>query len=511
MEEGNGYSATVVQASLMTVAAVFVGLLLIRKLKARKRLPPGPTPWPVVGNLPLLGPLPHWSLAELAKQYGPLMSMRLGSINYIIVSSSKYAEEVLKTNDIVWASRPRMSQGDLLCFGSNDIAYSPYGPRWRYARKVFTLELLTTKRLADFQKSRRKEVLSALNAVVDECAGGRAVRMDLVLGKMIMTLVSRMLLNEGKLGAQTEALKDSDDFQEVVKELFELLGVFNLGDYIPWLDRFDLQVYKKRMRIAAQKIDGFLQGIIDDHIENHKLQTSENQEYVQDIVDVLLTRPRDADGQNLTHVEMNGIMEDVMFGGTDTSTNTIEWALSELIRNPQVLQRAQEELDFTVGRERIVDESDIPNLPYLKAVVKETFRLHPVAPLLVPHESTDVCKVGGYAIPAKTRLFVNLHAIHKDPEVWKRPLDFFPERFLTQDNGTDFDLLPFGSGRRCARGRIWAWFRSIPSSLFCFTLATGGCLESRRSKTWTRVRDSASLSRRNFLCMQLPFLGYQGM
>ncbi|KAL3691469.1 hypothetical protein R1sor_005120 [Riccia sorocarpa] len=460
MEEGHGHSVTG-QLSFFTAAAVLLGFLLIKIRAARisKRLPPGPTPWPVVGNLPLLGTLPHVCFAKLAERYGPLMTMRIGSVNCLIVSSAKYAEEVLKTNDRIWATRPRTSAGELLLYGSSDISSMPYGQRWRYARRIFTLEVLTNKKLAEFQKSRQRIVRRTLNTMLDECAGGGAVRVDLVLSKMIMTVVSNMLMNKGSLSAKAEAVKDSDDFQQSIKDLFELLGVFNIGDYIPWLNGFDLQGYNKRMRVTAKKIDEFLQGIIDDHLERHKLrkQTGANEEdYVQDLVDVMLTRPTDDDGQTLTREEIKGIMENVLFAGTDTSADTVEWALSELIRNPRVLQKVQEELDSKVGRERLVEESDIPNLPYLQAVVKETFRLHTVAPLLVPHESTEPCTIGGYEIPAKTRLFVNLHVIHRDPERWEKPLDFYPERFLKQDkdvNGTDFDLLPFGTGRRMCPGK----------------------------------------------------------
>ncbi|KAL3694283.1 hypothetical protein R1sor_007934 [Riccia sorocarpa] len=461
MEEGRGHSVTGLQLSFFTAPAVFLGLLLIKILAARisKRLPPGPTPWPVVGNLPLLGTLPHVSFAKLAERYGPLMGMRIGSVNCLIVSSAKYAEEVLKTNDRIWAARPRTSASELLLYGNSDISSMSYGHRWRYARRIFTLEVLTNKKLAEFQKSRRRIVLGTLNTMLDECKGGRAVRVDLVLRKMIMTVVSKMLMNKADLSAKVEALKDSDDFQDNIKDFFVLLGVFNIGDYIPWLNGFDLQGYNKRMRIAAKKIDEFLQGIIDDHLERHKLRKqsgANDEDYVQDLVDVMLTRPTDDDGRKLTLEEIKGIIENVLFAGTDTSADTVEWALSQLIRNPRVLQKLQEELDSKVGRERLVEESDVPNLPYLQAVVKETFRLHTVAPLLAPHESADACTIGGYEIPAKTRLFVNLYVIHRDPERWEKPLDFYPERFLEQDkdvNGTDFDLLPFGTGRRMCPGK----------------------------------------------------------
>lgn len=141
-------------------------------------------------------------------------------------------------------------------------------------------------------------------------------------------------------------------------------------------------------------------------------------------------------------------------GGTDTSTLTTEWAMSELIKKPSTMEKMKAELDNVVGKQRMVKESDIANLKYLQAVVKETFRLHPVAPILIPHLSMQDCEVSGYHIPARTRLYVNVYAIARSLNVWDRALEFDPERFMQSDGqnvdvrGNDFRILPFGSGRR---------------------------------------------------------------
>lgn len=149
-------------------------------------------------------------------------------------------------------------------------------------------------------------------------------------------------------------------------------------------------------------------------------------------------------------------MQNMFAGGTDTSTVTMEWAMSELIRNPHILQKLKKELDTVIGKDRLVRESDIANLKYLQAIIKEVFRLHPVGPLLVPHESTHDCEVAGYQIPAGTRLYVNTYAIGRNPKAWERPLEFDPERFMSGPEidvkGQDFRLLPFGSGRRGCPG-----------------------------------------------------------
>ena len=147
--------------------------------------------------------------------------------------------------------------------------------------------------------------------------------------------------------------------------------------------------------------------------------------------------------------------------GTDTSASIIEWALAEMLKNPNILKRAQKEMDEAVGRQRLLVESDLPKLPYLEAICKETYRMHPSTPLSVPRVSTEACQVNGYYIPKNTRLNVNIWAIGRDPNVWANPLEFNPERFLSGKNarvdpsGVDFELIPFGAGRRiCAGYRV---------------------------------------------------------
>jgi cytochrome P450 len=148
-------------------------------------------------------------------------------------------------------------------------------------------------------------------------------------------------------------------------------------------------------------------------------------------------------------------LQDILSAGVDTSSSTVEWALAELITKPTVLEKLQAEIDSYVGNARSVEERDLAHLPYLDAVVKETFRLHPPAPLLLPHESIEPCNLLGYNIPSKTRRWVNVWAIGRDPAEWETPLEFLPERFVGSEidaRGQDFRFLPFGSGRRMCPG-----------------------------------------------------------
>lgn len=161
------------------------------------------------------------------------------------------------------------------------------------------------------------------------------------------------------------------------------------------------------------------------------------------------------EGMHSLIVKCNICFQDIFITGMDTSAAAVEWVLSELIKHPEMMKKLQKELDAVIGLDRMVEESDLDNLEYLNMVIKETFRLHPVAPLLLPHESMEDCVVDGYHIPKASRIIVNTWAIGRDPNVWAEAEKFQPERFLGSDidlRGRNFQLIPFGSGRRGCPG-----------------------------------------------------------
>lgn len=155
------------------------------------------------------------------------------------------------------------------------------------------------------------------------------------------------------------------------------------------------------------------------------------------------------------------IVQSLILGGNDTTVVTLTWALSLLLNNHHVLKKAQDELSIHVGNNRQVEESDIKNLIYLQAIVKETLRLYPALPLSAPREAMEDCTIDGFHILAGTRLIVNLWKMHRDPSIWANPSEFIPERFLNENanlevKGQDFEFLPFGSGRRKCPGISFA-------------------------------------------------------
>ncbi|KAL2623148.1 hypothetical protein R1flu_003353 [Riccia fluitans] len=219
-----------------------------------------------------------------------------------------------------------------------------------------------------------------------------------------------MLMNEQNLTKSPNERKISEDFHQAVKDAFQLLESFYVGDFLPWLDWLDPQGLKKKLSSVSKKCDTMWQGILDDH--KRKLEAARGDQATdgskseeQDIVDALLTRlVDDDDGENLTEVEMKALIMNIIFAGTDTTSNALQAVLGELLKNPSIMEKAQAEMDSVVGRKRLVEESDLPNLPYLNAIVKENFRLHPPGPILIPHMSTEDSKILGYEIPAGTTL-----------------------------------------------------------------------------------------------------------
>ncbi|KAK3157316.1 hypothetical protein QOZ80_2AG0119230 [Eleusine coracana subsp. coracana] len=446
--------------AILLVGAFFLaGVCHRRGCHGRKyNLPPGPRPWPVIGNLNHIGTLPHLSLHILAKRYGPFMSLRLGSVPVIVGSSVDAARFFLKTHDTAFLDRARTAVGRYTLYNCSNMSWSPYGPYWRQARKLWQAELFSAKCLMSQEHVRVEEVRAMLRDlwVASSSAGSRnAVTLRDHLLMVSLNVVSRLVQGKKYISEERpDTGTTPKEFRWMIDELFVLMGVLNIGDMIPWLNCLDLQGYIRRMKRVSKMFDGFLEHVLDEH--NERRQREGKEFVVLDMVDQLLQL---ADDQNLeVPIHRDGVKAftlDLIAGGTETSAVTVEWAMSEILRKPEVLAKATEELDRVVGRSQLVTEADIPNLRYLEAIVKEAMRLHPVAPLLVPRLSREDTSVGGYDIPTSTRVLINVWAIGRDPTVWEAPTEFRPERFLGSNvdvKGQHFCLLPFGSGRRMCPG-----------------------------------------------------------
>ncbi|XP_077230347.1 trimethyltridecatetraene synthase-like [Tasmannia lanceolata] len=436
-------------ASLIFLLSAFSGHFRRRKLN----LPPGPKPWPIIGNLNLIGSLPHRSIHQLSLKYGPIMKLQFGSFPVVVGSSVEAAKLFLKTHDLTFVCRPKAAAGKYTTYNYSNIAWAPYGPYWRQARKICLMELFCTRRLESYQYIRVEETHSLMFRLF--VASRKAILVKEHLSTASLNIISRMVL--GKTYTDESKSKNqiitSEELKKILDEWFLLNGVLNIGDSIPWLSFLDLQGYVKRMKSLSKKFDRFLEQVLDEH--NAKREGVKD--FIpKDMVDVLLQL---ADDPNLdVKLSRNGVKaftQDLIAGGTESSALTVEWALSELLKQPHIFEKATKELDKVIGKERWVEEKDIPDLPFVDAIMKETMRLHPLAPMLAPHLAREDSVIDGYDIPAGTRVFVNVWTIGRDPTIWDAPEEFHPERFIGKDidvKGQDFELLPFGSGRRMCPG-----------------------------------------------------------
>nr|WMZ41149.1 cytochrome P450 family 75 subfamily B polypeptide 2 [Ipomoea batatas] len=438
-------------AWLSTIALI----LLAKHLHRRKvHLPPGPKPWPIIGNLNLIGSLPHRSIHDLSQKYGPIMQLQFGSFPVVVGSSVEMAKIFLKTMDINFVGRPKTAAGKYTTYNYSDITWSPYGPYWRQARRMCIMELFSAKRLDSYEYIRSQELKSILAQLYNVSSARQPILLKDYLSTLSLNVISRMVLGKSYLNESEGAIVSPNEFKKMLDELFLLNGVLNIGDSIPWIDFLDLQGYIKRMKALSKKLDRFLEHVLDEH---RNVRPARGDGFVaKDMVDLLLQLADDPSLEvKLERHGVKGFTQDLLAGGTESSAVTVEWAISELLKKPEIFKKATDELDRVIGQKRWVEEKDMPNLPYIQAIVKETMRLHPVAPMLVPRQCREDCKVAGYDIPEGTRILVSVWTIGRDPTLWDNPNEFIPDRFIGKDidvKGCDYELLPFGAGRRMCPG-----------------------------------------------------------
>ncbi|PKA49746.1 Flavonoid 3'-monooxygenase [Apostasia shenzhenica] len=424
-------------------------------------LPPGPTGWPVLGNLLQLGPKPHETLYALSKIYGPLFRLRLGTVDVIVPCSAAVAAKILR-NDANFSNRPTNSSVKHLAYNHQDLIFTQYGPRWRMLRKLCALQLFSPKAMEDLRPVRASEVKSMVQKLA---AAGREVQMvDMsheisacATNALSRVVVGRRVFDHGE---------EAKEFKDMIEEAMNLSGAFNIGDFVPGIGWLDLQGLVTRMKKIHKKFDEFLDKVIADHRVtpmNKEMADGDAGSSHNDLLSVVLEQVKEntlGERVALKDQDVKPLFQNMFAAGTDTSSNTVEFVIAELIRHPSLLARAQQELDAVVGRSRLVSEHDLPNLPFLYAVVKETFRHHPAAPLSLPRLVSEDCEVDGCLIPAGSTVLVNIWAIGRDPVAWPDdPLAFRPDRFLdggrhkdVDVRGSDFELIPFGGGRRICAG-----------------------------------------------------------
>ncbi|KAM0848064.1 hypothetical protein ACQ4PT_054618 [Festuca glaucescens] len=417
-----------------------------------ERPPPSPpSKLPLIGHMHLIGSDPHVSLATLAAKHGEsgLMLLCLGQVLNLVVSTPHAAEAVLRTHDHVFANRPHNAFADTLLDGA-DIAFAPYGEFWRQMRRLLTTHLLSARKVLSLRHGREEEVRLVIAKIQDAETAGAAVDMTKLLSTYTndtacRTVSGKFFREEGR----------NELFREVIDGNVAAFGGFNPQDYFPSLAKVDMlsRVLFSKMQRLRKRWDELLDRIIDDHASKASLQ-QQQEDQDADFVDVLLSRQHE---YSLTRQHIKAILIDMFVAGTDTSYVVLEFAMAELMRKPHLMAKLQAEVRDKIPKDQqMFTEDDLGRMPYLKAVLKETVRLHPPLPLLLPHLTVEKCLIDGLTIPAETRVIINVWAIGRDARSWEDADRFMPERFESAAaldfKGRDFQLLPFGGGRRICPG-----------------------------------------------------------
>ncbi|RWW02295.1 hypothetical protein GW17_00034630 [Ensete ventricosum] len=489
-------------SSLPLLASLLIPLFLLfaslswRWTKSvRKNHPPSPPSFPIIGHLHLIAKLlPHRALAAIAAARGPVVLLRLGSRPVLLVSSAPAAEECFTAHDVTFANRPNLLVPQILGFVCTTMGWTPHGPYWRDLRRIYAVQLLSSAALRSSSDLRTRAVRSLAKGLFlepgySEPDGPRRVEMKSRFFNLAYDVMMGMVAGT----PEEESAEERQRFQEIVKETSAVSGAANVADFFPALRRLGRRGQDRKLARLQQGRDALIEELIDRHRVRRRRSGSKEEAAVAigngdkggaTMIDVVLSL-RESDPGTYTDLTIKGLIsvrlvsslflimrlrtsprfdsrlkctdgrrEELLAAGTDTSAVTMEWAMSLLLIHPEVLHAARAELDAKIGQGRIAEEEDIPDLPYLNCVITETLRLYPSVPLLVPHESSQDCTVGGYDVARGTMLLVNAWAIHRDPNTWDDPQEFKPERFQCEEAKEEAGLrmLPFGAGRRKCPG-----------------------------------------------------------
>ncbi|KAG2238498.1 hypothetical protein Bca52824_092290 [Brassica carinata] len=392
------------------------------RTKLKLKLPPSPPfALPIIGHLRLLKPPLHRVFLALSQSLGgaPIFSLRLGNRLVFVVSSHSIAEECFTKNDVVLANRPHTVASKHVSYDYTTMVTAPYGEHWRNLRRIGAVEIFSAHRLNKFLSIRQDEVRRLIVRLARNSSHEFVkVEINSMFSDLTFNNIIRMVAGKRYYGDASEENSEAKLVRQLIADLMNIFGAGNAADYVPilrWVTGFE-----KRVKELAGRFDEFLQGLVDER----RSAKEKGNMMIDHLLSLQETQP-----EYYTDCTIKGTILSLILAGTDTSAVTLEWALSSLLNHPERLRKAREEIDSKIGLDRLVEESDISNLPCLQNIVSETLRLYPAGPLMVPHVASEDCKVGGYDMPRGTTLLVNLWAMHRDPQLWDDPETFKPERF----------------------------------------------------------------------------------
>ncbi|KAL2529616.1 Cytochrome [Forsythia ovata] len=438
---------------LLVLPLVFFMILKYLIFNPHQKSPPSPLALPIIGHLHLIRNSLHQSIAALSSRYGPIFSFRFGCKSFVVVSSPSAIEECFTKNDIVFANRPRCISGDRLTYNYVSLVWSPYGHFWRILRRLTVVELFSSHSLQQSAKIREEGLQSLLRVLFNSSKNGtERVDLNYLVSAFSFNVMMRVIA--GKWFIEQEEI-GTEVGKQIVKEIkgtfFSSLSL-SVCDFFPVLRWIGYKGLEKNLISLHKKRDDYFKVLIDEVQGNDTRFSDFTREKKNTLIKTLLSL-QESEPDLYTDDVIKSIILVLFVAGTETSALTIEWAMSLLLDHPEALHRLRKEIDTNVGYGRLLNDSDLAKLPFLRCIVNETLRLYSPVPLLLPHCSSEDCSIGGYKIPKDTILLVNAWAMHRDPKVWDEPERFKPERFeAIEVEREGFKFVPFGMGRRACPG-----------------------------------------------------------
>ncbi|KAK1441210.1 hypothetical protein QVD17_07051 [Tagetes erecta] len=390
-----------------------------------------------------------------------ILCIRIGNTHVIAVSDPNIALEFMKDTNGIFSSRPDSMSGYLTSGGYMDTVLAPMSDHWKKMRKMLSREILSRSKHTWLCKKRNEEYENILRYIKNQSKFSHGVttspvNVRIIAQQFTTNMVRKLILGTRYFGNGSDNGGPGEEEIEHADSLWTILAYLNafcVTDYFPWLRwKTDFDGHQKIIRNAIRVARKYQDPIIDERIQQWKHGVKTEQD---DLLDVFIT----LENSRLTADEIKAQILDLMLASFDNVSNNVEWAIAEMINDPRIFDKALQELDFVVGKDRLVQESDLPNLSYIKSCVKKAFRLHPVAPFNVPHVTTADSTVAGYFIPKASHVIVSCLGLGRNPEVWNNPLTFDPTRHMNSDKEvvlTDHNLhlFSFGTGRRGCPGML---------------------------------------------------------
>lgn len=422
-------------------------------------LPPGPLAIPIFGNWLQVGnDLNHRLLASMSKTYGPVFLLKLGVKKLVVVSDPELTTHVLHTQGVEFGSRPRNVVFDIFTGNGQDMVFTIYGDHWRKMRRIMTLPFFTNKVVNTYSDMWEQEMdLVVSDLTKDERVRSEGIVIRKRLQLMLYNIMYRMMFDSKFESMQDPLFIEATKFNSERSRLAQSFD-YNYGDFIPML-RPLLKGYLNKCRDLQRRRLAFFNNYYVE-IRRKIMAANGDKHQISCAIDYIIDAQMKGE---ISEANVLYIVENINVAAIETTLWSMEWAIAELVNHPNVQRKIREEISAVLKGEPVT-ESNLHELPYLQATVKETLRLHTPIPLLVPHMNLEEAKLGGYTIPKESKVVVNAWWLANNPEWWKDAEDFRPERFLEEESGTDavaggkadFRYLPFGVGRRSCPGIILA-------------------------------------------------------